>query len=35
MHSRSDTEIMIKDKTDEAIEEFFELLLSRFHIGLE
>ena len=35
MYSKSDTEIMIKDKADEVIEELLELLLSRFQIGLE
>ena len=36
MHSKSNNiEIMTNDKTDEVIEENFELLLSRYHIGLE
>ena len=35
MHSKSDTEILIKDKADEVIEELIELLPSRFQIGLE
>ena len=36
MHSKSNNiEIMTNDKTDEVIEENFQLLLSRYHIGLE
>ena len=35
MHSKSDNiEIMINDKTDEVIENRFELLLHRYQIGL-
>ena len=34
MHSKSDnTEIMIYDKADEAIQELFELLLFRYQTG--
>ena len=36
MHSRSNgIEIMINDKSDEIIEELFQLLLSRYQIALE
>ena len=36
MHSKSEyIEIMINDKADEAIEELFQPLLSRYQIGLE
>ena len=36
MHSKSNnTEIMIYNKADEAIEELFESLLNRYQIGLE
>ena len=36
MHSKSDNiEVMIYDNTNEAIEKNFELLLSRYQIGLE
>ena len=36
MHSKSDKkEIMIFDKADEAIQELFELLLSRYQTGLK
>ena len=36
MHSKSDTrEIMINEKADEVIKEFFESLLNRYQIGLE
>ena len=36
MHSKSNNiEIMTNGKTDEVIEENFQLLLSRYHIGLE
>ena len=36
MHSISDNiEIMINDKSDEVIEKLFQLLLSRYKIGLE
>ena len=36
MHSKSDNiEVMIYDNTNEVIEKFFELLLSRYQIGLE
>ena len=35
-HSKSNNfEIMINDKQDEFIEEFFQSLLSRYQIGLE
>ena len=36
MHSKSDNiEIMINDKADEVMEEFFQSLLSRYQIRLE
>ena len=36
MHSKSDNiEVMIYDNTNEVIEKNFELLLSRYQIGLE
>ena len=36
MHSKSDnTEIMIKDKTNEVIKKLFDLLLNKYQIGLE
>ena len=36
MHSKSDNiEITSHDKADEPIKQFFELVLSRYHIGLE
>ena len=36
MHSKSDKlQIMINDKADEVIEEFFQSLLFRYQIGLE
>ena len=36
MHSKSDNiELMISDKADEIIEDFFQSLLSKYQIGLE
>ena len=36
MHSKGDSiEIMIYDKADEVIEEFYELILSRYQTGLK
>ena len=36
MHSKSDSkEIMINDRVDEVTEELFQLILSRYQIGLE
>ena len=36
MHSKSDNiKIMINDKADEVIEELFQSLLSKYHVGLE
>ena len=36
MHSKSDNkEIMINDKEDEVINNFFQSILSRYQIGLE
>ena len=36
MYSKSDNiELMISDKADEIIEDFFQSLLSRYQIGLE
>ena len=36
MHSKSnDIELMISDKADEIIEDFFQSLLSKYQIGLE
>ena len=36
MHSKSDkTEIMINDKADEVIEEYFDSVIKKYQIGLE